>query len=194
MFILSPDLVVLHALPGFWHPDDLARELRFAKVLGRLWEDDQRPREEKDDMFRRLQLAELRRQPAETFARSTWQGFDARVENQKLEQDPTRDTFLFDRFGNPLLGAYQQPQMKPINMLVHERMAERPFVAYEDFDIEEFIDYGKLHYDNNHMDNGKQFPGQMTLMGKRMAEERREAQRQARLVAQAEARRKARWK
>ena len=27
IFVLSPDGVVLHALPGFWHPEDLVREL-----------------------------------------------------------------------------------------------------------------------------------------------------------------------
>ena len=30
MFVLSPGGVVLHALPGFWHPDELAAELHFS--------------------------------------------------------------------------------------------------------------------------------------------------------------------
>ena len=32
MFVLSSDGVVLHCLPGFWHPEDLAHELRFART------------------------------------------------------------------------------------------------------------------------------------------------------------------
>jgi hypothetical protein len=172
IFVLSPDLVVLHALPGFWHPDDLARELRFAKVLARLWEDQDRTREQKDDMFRRLQLAEVRRHPAETFARSTWQGFDARIEMQKLKQGP-RDTFLLQPDGTPILDQHGRPRMKPINMLTHERMAQRPFVPYEDFDVAAFIDYGNMHYDLN--GGGKQFPGQQTLMKRRALIARREA-------------------
>ena len=166
IFILSPDLVVLHALPGFWHPDDLARQLDFAKVLARLWEDQDRTREQKDDMFRRLQLAELSRQPAETFARSTWQGFDSRVEAQKREVQGFRDTFI----GNG-------PQMKPINMLVHERMAQRPFVPFREFDVEAFIDYGKMYYDlNARVDGkGKDFPGQKSRQKRQALRDRRVA-------------------
>ncbi len=170
IFVLSPDLVVLHALPGFWHPDDLARELRFAKVLAQLWEDDNRSREDKDDMYRRLQLAEVRRHPPETFARSTWQGFDSRIEIQKLKRGE-RDTFLLAANGTPMTS-----KMKPINMLVHERMAERPFVPYKDFDTEEFVDYGNLHYDlNARVDGkGKEIPGQRKLMKRNALKARKE--------------------
>ena len=178
IFVLSPDLVVLHALPGFWHPDDLARELRFAKVLARLWEDQDRSREQKDDMFRRLQLAEVRRHPPETFARSKWQGFDSRVEIVKQQKGP-RDTFLLNADGTPVPAGRGIPRMKPINMLVHERMAQRPFVPYEDFDVEAFVDYGKMHYDLNVRVDGRgvQFPGQGVLQAKRARMARRIANR-----------------
>ena len=75
-FVLSPDLVVLHVLPGFWHPEDYVAELEFSKALCRLWQDEGRTRGQKNDMFRRMQLTELRYQEPVMYARCDWQGFD----------------------------------------------------------------------------------------------------------------------
>ena len=140
IFVLSPDLVVLHALPGFWHPDDLARELRLGLVLSRLWADQGRTRGEKDNMFARLHAAELARQTDLTTARSAWQHFDASAERRRPDRG-SRDTFLVADDG--------RTEPKPINWLVHERMALRPFVPFEDFDVESYVDYGREFYDNN---------------------------------------------
>lgn len=148
IFVLSPELVVLHALPGFWHPDDLARELRFAKVLFRLWRDDTRTQAEKERMFSRLQLAEARNQPPATRARSAWQPFDVHYELSRLRSG-ARDTVILGYDGKPRRGANSRIAMKPINQLVHERMAKRPFRAFDDFDVAAFIDYGRPYYDNN---------------------------------------------
>ncbi len=38
-FVLSGDGTVLHCLPGFWHPADLAHELEVSLALHRLWQD-----------------------------------------------------------------------------------------------------------------------------------------------------------
>jgi hypothetical protein len=58
-------------------------------------------------------------------------------------------------------------------------MAQRPFVPYQDFDVEAFVDYGKMHYDLNvRVDGpGVKFPGQKTLQRKRALIARREAKR-----------------
>lgn len=149
LFVLSPDEVVMHALPGFWHPEDLTRELRLAKVLYRLWKDDTRTDSQKKQMFRRMQLAAVRRHPKVTYARSSWQGFDGVQEVSRLRRREQRDTFLLTYDGKPKRDARGNPQLKPINQLVHERMARRPFVAFADFDITGFVDYGQLFYDNN---------------------------------------------
>ena len=138
MFVLSPDLVVLHALPGFWHPEDLTRELRFAQVLARLWQDETRTHQRKSALFERMQLSATRTHAPETFARSGWQGFDAAIEKQKL-QNGGCDTFLLRENGQPLRDQAGRPLMKPLNVLVHERMAQRPFVPFEDFDIAAFF-------------------------------------------------------
>ena len=185
IFVLSPDKVVLHALPGFWAPEDLARELRFAKVLYRLWQDEGRTLAEKRDMNRRLQLREPRRHPVGMYARSAWQGFDAAAESRRQGQ---RDTVLdveVPALSRTLTGRLQQLSiqsagrtgklMKPLNLLVHERMAARPFVAFDDFDIEEFVDYGRLFYDlNARHGRGVRFSGQTTLMKKRRILAKRE--------------------
>ncbi len=148
IFILSPDLVVLHALPGFWHPEDLARELRFAKVLHCLWRSKNHTWVQKRKIYRRLQLAEARHHPKETYARSTWQPFDENRERARLRQGP-RDTFQCSDQGYLLADVRGNLMMKPINALVHERMAKQGFVWFDDFDIAAFIDYGNLFYDNN---------------------------------------------
>lgn len=139
IFVLSPDLVVLHALPGFWHPEDLVAELQFAKVLDQLWRDDGRTRAQKETMWKRLHRTELRRQSEATTARSDWQSFDRSMELSRA-RDEVRDTIVVGAAGL---------QVKPINQLVHERLIRRPFVKFEDFDTADFVDYGKTHYDNN---------------------------------------------
>lgn len=157
IFVLAPDLTVLHALPGFWHPEDFAHELRFAEGLARLWQDESLPRQQKDSFFRTLQLAELRSQDRATYARSGWQGFDAHSERARAKQE-RRDTFaclpLTAELGGPVA------VLKPLNVLVHERMADRPFLPFAEFDVEDFVDYGLAYYDNNagHGDKGVDLP------------------------------------
>lgn len=154
IFVLSPDLTVLHALPGFWHPEDLAQELRFAQALHRLWNDKGRSRAEKDAMFTRMQLAEYKRHSRTTTVRSSWQGFDAKNEQKRREGGKERDTFLTSADGS-VRERRGRLVMKPINQLVHERLAQRPFVKFTDFDIAEFADYGRILYDNNRKVDGR---------------------------------------
>jgi len=145
ILMLSPGGTVLHALPGFWHPDDLATELEFSKAMYRLWKDPRRSRADKREMASRMQLSALRTHSDAMFARSGWQGFDRQAELKRLETDPVRDTFARDRQG--VVG--KSPKLKPINVLVHERMASRPFRSFRSFDVAEFADYGRDYYDNN---------------------------------------------
>ena len=123
-------------------------------MLARLWADETKSGAQKRRLCRRLQLAEVRAQPAETFARSGWQSFDANTEKRRA-QGETRDTFLVTDGGVPLCGPEGKPMMKPLNVLVHERMAERPFVPFAEFDIAAFVDYGQTFYDNNRMVDGQ---------------------------------------
>lgn len=148
LFMLSPEGVVLHCLPGFWHPEDLGRALKFAQRLLTLWQERNLDLAEKKRRFSQLQLAELASQPKETYARSAWQGFDAKNEQKRLAQGP-RDTFRVDAQGKLLLGKKGQPQLKRTNEVVYERMSKRPFVPFAEFDTATYADYGRRYYDNN---------------------------------------------
>jgi hypothetical protein len=143
MFMLSPDGVVLHCLPGFWHPEDLAHELQMGRTLHRLWKD-KRSTKAKRDMFKRIQMRTMRNLPKSMVSRSSWQGFDAANERdrlKKLKTGQTRDTFIY-KDGKPT-------RIKPLTTVVHERMLKQPFVKFSRFDTEAFIDYGRNYYDNN---------------------------------------------
>jgi hypothetical protein len=154
---LSADLTVLHALPGFWHPADLARELELALVVGRLWADGDRAPDEKVDMFRRLHEEAIARQSDLTTARSMMQDFDVAAERRRLADEEARDTFLVAEDG--------RIEPKPINILVHERMADRPFIPFEEFDLAGFVDYGRKFYDKNITVDGRGVPFRAALGG-----------------------------
>src|SRR5262245_17948687 len=80
LIVMAADETVLHVLPGFWHPEDLARELRFARTLHRLWLDDQRTLADKQRLYAAMHRAHVRGFSADTIARSDWQDFDRTVE------------------------------------------------------------------------------------------------------------------
>jgi hypothetical protein len=107
-----------------------------------------------------MHLAAVRQHPEATFARSGWQGFDMRAELQRLQQGP-RDTFVAVEQEAPVgEEAQAKPRLlKPLNQLVHERMAERPFMPVGCFNLETFVDHGRRFYGNNLGvdDRGKQF-------------------------------------
>lgn len=148
IFLLTKDLHVLHVLPGFWHPIDFERALRFALALNRLWVDDSRTLIQKKNMFYRMHRAELCQQSAQMHARSRWQGFDASMERRRARLS-SRDTF----YGGSRM-------IKAINVVVHERILYWPFAKYDDFDVAEYADLGRRYYDlNRRIDGrGRSFP------------------------------------
>ena len=170
--MISPDGVVLHALPGFWHPDDLAREMNLALEMWDVWKNDDLTAGQKNELFAGKQIEAWENSPRETTMRSRWQGFDAKNEHKRAAMGIERDTIK----GAPVqrkLSAEEQAEvsklmsgmrkvkdapkleMKPINQLVHERMSVRPFMKYEEFDVAEFADYGRSYYDNNKKVDGE---------------------------------------
>ena len=156
LLVLSPDGVVLHALPGFWHPEDLVRELRFALQIHRLWADPDRSREQKEAMFRCLHRAELARQDEAIIARSDWQPFDRWAELERCKAS-IRDTVVTTEHGYPLKDR-NMLRLKPLNVVARERMMAQPFRTLATFDFESFVDYGRTLYDNNEgIDKGKPF-------------------------------------
>jgi len=180
MFMLSPDGVVLHCMPGFWHPDDLARELKLGQRMLELWQRPGLSLAAKQTQFAAMQLGELASQPREMHARSRWQGFDAKNEQQRLEEVGFRDTIVLDAEGQPLMNAKGKLQMKTTNVVVHERMAQRPFVPFAAFDTAQFADYGRRYYDNNKKVDGE---GAIFMTPRRVAKQEQREEKQAKRAA-----------
>ena len=144
MFFLSPDGTVLHCLPGFWSPADLLPEIQLALNLNRVWINGNATLDKKQKLFRQAQLSHFLQHPKQTVERSHLQNFDAKHEKQDAdsdfkvkESDSLHRQFRLARNSN----------LKTTDQVVHERMAQRPFVNYENFDVEELTDYGKIRYD-----------------------------------------------
>src|ERR1043166_5622888 len=125
LVILAADETVLHVLPGFWHPEDLANELRFARALHQLWLDENKTPAQKQAMYMVLHRAHVRGFDKDTLARSDWQSFD-RWEEMRRAQTGGRDPALTGAEGKPLTDK-RGVQLKPLCVLVHDRMAARPF-------------------------------------------------------------------
>jgi hypothetical protein len=80
--------------------------------------------------------------------RSKLQGFDEKKERNKTESD-----FKVQPGQQPTVTLANRrlkvSDMKTVDQVVHERMAQRPFVPYEEFDTAAFVDYGQLRYDKH---------------------------------------------
>lgn len=122
LFVLAPDGTVLTCLPGYWSPQDLVHELDLAEELLALH------RSSHPDKARRF--AELHTTHAHSWAmtrRSRMQSFDRKFEARRGSPD----------------------QFKTTDVLMHERMATRPFLSYRAFDVATFADYGRPKYDKH---------------------------------------------
>ena len=132
LFMLSADGTVLHCLPGYWESHDLASEIKLAEDLNHVWQDSSLSRAEKDRRFKEMHARHLSEHPQEMVARSQLQGFDKKFEEKRKD---VSDCFQKDG------------SIKTTDRIMHERMEQRPFVAFEKFDVEKYTDYGRQKYD-----------------------------------------------
>lgn len=146
--ILAADKTVLHALPGFWHAEDLIPELQLAFEINRLYLDQDKSDDQKAKMFEMLHKTHMRRHGAEAIRRGQWQGFDRWHETNRVKMEE-RDTFR--KLANGSL------QLKSVPEVIHDRMLERRFKKLDEFDLEAFVDYGRPFYDNNRGERGREF-------------------------------------
>lgn len=150
LFMLASDGTVLHCLPGFWDARDLSREMTFAYQLNKVWSDRTMSKSDKDRLFKQMQLAHIDTHPQQMVRRSHMQGFDQLYEAQhKLR---TSDTILDQRMvkeGLEQTGHAPWQAFKTTDVLLHERMASRPFMPFHRFDVAAFSDYGKPRYDKD---------------------------------------------
>ena len=148
MFVLDPDGTVLTCLPGYWHAEDLAPELELAQSLDKVWHDPNLTLPEKRTQFTQMQLAHIATHPKGEHNRSHMQGFDVQYE---AKNNPNSDFFYNPRAIDPQSGSTPGNNVKTVDIVMHERLADRPFVAYDKFDVAQFASYGKLKYDKEEM-------------------------------------------
>lgn len=159
LFVLNADGTVLSCLPGYWHAQDLAKELELAQKLNKIWEDPSLSREQKDKLWKEMQLAHLQEHDHGLHNRSRMQGFDVQYE---AKNRPGSDFFYNSRAINPATGATPDRNVKTVDIVMHERLATRPFEQYKAFDVASFFDYGKPIYDKHEQfldASGKIAPG-----------------------------------
>ncbi len=153
-FIMDPDGTVLHCLPGYWAPQDLVREVEFAGRLDDVWHDPHLSVAQKKQEFREMQLAHVQEHPRQMTMKSRMQGFDMQYEakNRLYSSDtilnPQLAVQVLDKdSGGMKMGA--KDGFKTTDVIMHERMAQRPFINYNQFDVAAYADYGRPKYDKN---------------------------------------------
>jgi hypothetical protein len=176
ILVLAADETVLHALPGFWHAEDLLPELRLALELHRLHGEDRIDEPRRLALFGSLHRAHMGRYGEAAARRGAWQDFDEHYEVMRAGSGG-RDTV------DSAVGGVVK--LKPIPQLVHERLLARPFRPLREFGMEAFVDYGRPFYDNNHGDKGRDFRRAQLANEKRTREQQRARELAAKAAAKA---------
>ncbi len=152
-FLLASDGTVLSCLPGFWNSVDLVREIEFANRLNTVWNNPKMTRTQKDNAFKQMHLAHISEHPMQMVARSRMQSFD--MQHEAKNNLYTSDTILDRASASAILSDERMMKrsamqaFKTTDRIMHERMAQRPFVAYTAFDTTNFAKYGRPLYDKN---------------------------------------------
>ncbi len=159
MFILSSDGTVLTCLPGYWAPQDLVTELRLAAQLDQVWHNTNMSLTQKQQVFTQMHMDHIKQHSPAMVNRSHLQGFDAHHEQQKANSDFVLASYSHDSAGNGEgQGWHGKGELKTTDIVMHERIGQRPFVPYSHFDVAAFSDYGLWKYDKQEdarMANGR---------------------------------------
>ncbi|MBX9722606.1 MAG: hypothetical protein K2X81_14505, partial [Candidatus Obscuribacterales bacterium] len=158
LFIMSEDGTVLHCLPGYWDANDLASELQLGEKLNAIWQDSSITLEQKNAMFKKMQLEHLASHSTQTQERSHLQGFDALhiAHNMGELKDCVKDAPMLlaaNIKSTPTTTKTTEGPHVPMEAfkttdeIMHQRMSERPFRSYEKFDTVAFTNYGSNFYD-----------------------------------------------
>lgn len=152
-FLLASDGTVLSCLPGFWNSVDLVREIEFANRLNKVWNDPKMTHTQKNNAFSQMHLAHIGEHSMQMVARSRMQSFD--MQHEAKNNLYTSDTILDRASAASILSDERMMKrsamqaFKTTDRIMHERMAQRPFVAYTAFDTAKFAKYGRPLYDKN---------------------------------------------
>lgn len=149
-FLMTSDGTVLHCLPGYWNPSDLAKEVEFAGRLHDVWTNPAMSLQTKRELFQRMQIAHIDEHPHSMVRRSNMQGFDKKYEiKHRLHTSDTINNVQLASYGLNRGQKIPRGAFKTTDVIMHERMAARPFVPFSQFDVAQYVDYGRPKYDKN---------------------------------------------
>ena len=132
MFFMTKDAKVLHCLPGYWEPKDFLEQVQFAVKLARVYYTQRLTNADRNEKFLDMHLQKAYGHHYALTNGSQLQGFD--VKHVK------KNTNDFERKSGFVSG------IKRADQVVHERMAERPFIPFDKFDTKKYINMGIKRY------------------------------------------------
>ncbi len=139
-FIMTdPQGRVLLVLPGYWSPKDFRKELDLCLKLNQISQA-KGPDSTRNDEFMLAHLNQAVKIAGITSERSKLQGFDENAERKKGEGSA---------FVKKTGSSKDKERLKTVDQVVHEKMAELPFLRLADFDVGAFVNYGTRHYDKH---------------------------------------------
>lgn len=134
MVFLTSGGRVLHCLPGFWNAQHFLHEMDLAITLGKLYYTQGLSSAERNHEYLNLHLRHALDHSVALRYKSHHQGFD----KKNLEKRESSD---FHRTEGFIASGLKTP-----DQVLHERLAERPFLPFESFDVKRFIDMGRKKY------------------------------------------------
>jgi hypothetical protein len=165
IFFMTADGTVLTVLPGYWHSEDIAAEMNLAAKLNKVYLDPKLSFTQKTQLFSQMQLAHIQQHSPQMVKRSRMQGFDQQFEaKNRLDITDTIADRAGAKFAMATTGRVPANFFKTTDEIMHERMASRPFVPYQNFDVASYVEYGKQKYDkqeNMRMADGRVDPTAM---------------------------------
>jgi thioredoxin-related protein len=133
MMFMTGDGKVVNCLPGYWNPDAFLVEIKLAQKLDKYY------RESDSIAKRNTVFLDSHLNTGINYNRamqreSKLTGFDRHAIASRSDSDFKRqEGFLTN-------------ELKGTDQIVHERMAERPYIPFESFDVAKFIDMGLKRY------------------------------------------------
>jgi hypothetical protein len=138
MFFLTADGRVLHCLPGYWGPKHFLEEAELAVELAKLFYAKDLSAAQRNEKYLNLHLGHAFEHAQELVGASHLQGFDRKYLEEKDGGDFKREK------------GFITSGLKTPDQVMHERLAEAPYVAFDSFDVKGFIDMGITHYKYDH--------------------------------------------
>lgn len=144
MFFMTGDGKVIHCLPGFWSARHLVNELEFARKLARVYYKKSLSPAKRNAIFLSKHLEHALQHDPHTRSSSNLQYFDKKNIASRKKSDFKRDK------------GFIKGSLKTADQVIHERMAQYPFISFDKFEVAKFVDMGRKRYSYKHGLPGKE--------------------------------------